>query len=98
MKSSGLLQCKAFTRSVDGTFVAEASDLGLRAPLRSFTLVDCPVVGQHRSFQFDRVDENSGDIAGWWYVEADGPNKGYSWLKGSPPEKVPVLRALIIND
>lgn len=95
---SGTLSCKAFTRSVDGTFVADASDLGLRSMPRSFTLVDCPIIGQHRSFRFDRSDMSGEDVAGWWFVEVDGPNKGLSYANGSPPEIVPVLRVLIVND
>ena len=40
------------------------------------TLRNCPEPGQHRSFVLDQVDRSGGDIAGWRFKEAPGPNRG----------------------
>ncbi len=93
-----ILDAKNFTKSKDGTLVAEASDLRLRGLPRSFTLENCPEDGMHRSFHFTDADLSGGDVAGYRYEEDSGPNRGRSWKDGHPPKAVPVLKVLIIND
>ena len=93
-----ILDAKQFTKSKDGIYVAEISELQLKSPPREFTLRNCPADGQHRTFHLTKVDESGGDVAGWIYEEDDGPNKGRSWADGHPPKSVPVLKVLIIND
>lgn len=68
-------------------FVAEASELRIGAPHEHVTLQNCPNPGQHRTFDFERHDWSGGDIAGWNYDEAAGPNRSDTHLK-----------VLIIND
>lgn len=82
-------------------FVAEAAELGLRAghaPPRDFLMANCPVKGMNRAFRADRTDMSGGDIAGWRYVEADGPNKGNTSWQGEPSVVCEPYRVLIIND
>ena len=94
-----VLDAKRFARSSDGSLVAEISMLRLERAPRCFTLVNFPGDGQHRSFRCDGVDEcGGGDVAGWRYVEENGPNFGRSWADGHPAKAVSVARVLIIND
>lgn len=58
---------------------------GMRLAPCHFTMSDCPLPGQHRSFRIKQIDKSGEDIAGWRYVEEEGPN--HSGLK-----------VLIIND
>lgn len=93
-----ILDAKKFSKSSDGTLVAEASDLQLQGLPRSFTLRNCPEDGMHRNFHFMEADRNGDEVAGYRYEEDIGPNRGRSWKDGHPPKAVPVLKVLIIND
>jgi hypothetical protein len=93
-----ILDAKKFSKSSDGTLVVEISELQLRRAPASFTLVNFPKDGQHRSFHPVGVDESGGDVAGWRYEQDKGPNCGHSWEHGHPPVSIPVGKVLIIND
>ncbi len=71
-----LLQSRMFDSSGVGPISRMPRDICLR---------NCPKEGQLRSFVLDRVDRSGGDIAGWRFREARGPN----WSG---------LKILIIND
>ena len=70
-------------------YVQEASQLRgeLHSVPREFTLTNCPEPGMSRSFRQSRVDTSGGDVAGWWFEELPGPNRGAVSLK-----------VLLIND
>lgn len=74
------------------TYVAESSELGRIVP-KSFTMSNCPEKGMHRSFTFTQCDMSGDDIAGWNFIEHDGPNKAMDVANGLQP-----LKVLIIND
>ena len=93
-----ILNGDKFTKSGDGTLVAEISDLQLSSPPQSMTIINIPKEGQQRSFTLVGFDVSGGDVAGWRYTECDGPNRGRSWEDGHPPKTVEPICVLIIND
>lgn len=100
-------RCDPVTGKTDnesGTlFVAEASMLRLppgKALPKDFMFKNCPLPGMIRCFHFDRTDlSGDGDVAGWRFEEAPGPNCGNTSYKepGSPKKCLP-FTVLIIND
>jgi hypothetical protein len=96
-----LLDAKLFSHNEKtNTYSVELSTLQV-APgkwISSFTLINCPKEGQHRTFKYLGPDISNEEIAGYNYIEMDGPNKGRSYEKGHPPVTVPPIKVLLIND
>lgn len=79
-------------------WVAEIAELGLKVVYSQFLLQNCPEPGMHRTFGFKKVDDSGGDVAGWRYEEANGPNKGRHYRNGGTGTACKPLTVLIIND